>query len=176
MTGFIVLAICLVLLVIAFLGCFIHKIPGPLIAFISILIYRFGGPAGDEISTTAILLSALAVILSMVLNRAMPSWMKHLAQFGAGGKWGAILGSIAGLVVLAFLGEAIDGVFSAVAILILSFGIVPFAFAYLGEFIARKDARVALKPALASYLTYLTGMIINLVVCGYCVYAMFMVD
>lgn len=176
MGDIIVIAISVLLLIIAFVGCFVHKVPGPLIALISILIFRFGCDAGEVVSTTAILLCVLAVILSMVLNHLMPKLTKRLAQFGAGGKWGAVLGSLLGLILLASFPDTFDSFFGAVAMLILCLGVLPYGFAFLGELIARKNAAAALKPAFASYLTYLSGLIINLAVCFYCVYTMFMVN
>lgn len=158
-----------VLIAIGFIGCFVHKIPGPLLAFAGILVFHFGN--GSCISTTALILCAVAVIISMVLGHYMPKITKRIHEFGKGGKAGAIIGSLLGLIAIAGAGSAdIDtGLF--IVFIITGLVIIPFAFAYIGEMIARKSAKEALMPAVAAYITYFTGMVIKLAVCAYCIYA-----
>ena len=177
MTEILILVFCVLLFIIGFIGCFVHKIPGPLIAFIGILIYRFAGAGGDAISASALVLCAVAVVLSMILTHHAPKLTKKIAKFGKGGTWGSIVGSLLGLALLASVSEdAMDGFFPALLMLIVAFGVIPFALSYLFEFASRKDAKAALMPAVAAYVTFLSGMLIKLAVCVYCVYAVFTAD
>lgn len=177
MSEILILVFCVLLFIIGFIGCFVHKIPGPLIAFIGILVYRFAGAGGDAISGSALALCAVAVVLSMILTHFSPKLTKKIAKFGKAGTWGSIVGSLLGLAVLATASEDfMDGFFPVLLMLVVAFAVIPFALSYLFEFAARKDAKGALMPAVAAYVTFLSDMLIKLAVCVYCVYAVFTAD
>lgn len=90
-------------------------------------------------SGSALFLCALAVVLSMVLDRKMPQITKFISKFGKGGKWGCILGSFVGLLLMIGMKNYLNEVFVTILIVVLSFVVIPFALAYTFETIANKS-------------------------------------
>ena len=167
--SFVWIAIGILLIALAFIGCFVQKFPGPLAAFVGILIANFG--ADLNISASALIICALAVVLSMVLNRFLPKITARIHEFGKAGKWGSVIGSVIGVIVLLWGGSEVDSLGAVIAFILLGLGVIPFAFCYLFELISRKNVQAALMPATAAYVTFLCGTLIKLTVCIYCVYA-----
>ena len=134
--SFVWIAICILLIALAFIGCFVQKFPGPLAAFVGILIANFG--ADLNISASALIICALAVVLSMVLNRFLPKITARIHEFGKAGKWGSVIGSVIGVIVLLWGGSEVDSLGAVIAFILLGLGVIPFAFCYLFELISRK--------------------------------------
>lgn len=163
------------LIAIGFIGCFIHKFPGPVTAFIGMLIFIFGMKV-NPIPWVGIVICVILLVITAVANKKfIPLIAKQISEFGKGGKWGAIIGSILGLIIIvfSFMGtaaaeESKNGLL--ILLLIIGFGVIPFVAALIGETVSRKNMSQALKPATAAYLTYLLSMILKLIVCVYCVY------
>ncbi len=156
------------LIAIGFLGCFIHKFPGPVMAFIGMLVFIFG--TGIPVPWVGIVICVLLLIITALANKKFIPWVaKQISDFSNGGKWGAIIGSLIGLLVIAH-GANSDSNGMKVLLALLGFGVIPFCTALLGEFASRKDMGQSLKPAAAAYLTYLMSMILKLAVCCYAVY------
>lgn len=167
-TGIIV-AISIVLIAIGFLGCFIHKFPGPIMAFIGMLVFIFGSKMPSSlIPWTGIIISAIAILVTMFANKKISLITKQISEFGNAGKWGAIVGSIIGLLILLAAKSSSTAVLILIGILAL--GVIPFCLSWCFEGIARKDFGKALKPGLAAYLTYFLSMILKLAVCCFCLY------
>ncbi len=121
------------------------------------------------VSWGAIILSALMVAASMILNRKLPEITKKLHEFGAAGKWGATIGSLIGLILFLNIMNPLQ-VGSVILALILFLVVCPFAGAYIGELIVRKDPQAALAPAGAAYVTYLCTTIVKLAAVALTVY------
>lgn len=163
------------LIVFGFIGCFIHKFPGPLTAFIGMLLFIFGMKV-QSIPWLGIVICVVLLVIAMLANKKfIPLIAKQISEFGKGGKWGAIIGSIIGLIIIlagslgvAATDESKNGLL--ILMLIIGFGVIPYATALIGEWASRKNISQALKPATAAYLTYLLSMILKLIVCVYCVY------
>ncbi len=157
------------LIAIGFLGCFIHKFPGPVMAFIGMLVFIFGTQV-PVVPWVGIVICVLLLIITALANKKFIPWVaKQISDFSNGGKWGAIIGSLIGLLVIAH-GANSDSNGMKVLLVLLGFGVIPFCSALLGEFASRKDMGQSLKPAAAAYLTYLMSMILKLAVCCYAVY------
>lgn len=167
MSEILILVLSVFLIAVGFVGCFVHKIPGPLIAYIGLLVFHFSS-GGDILSGSALFLCALAVVLSMVLDRKMPQITKFISKFGKGGKWGCILGSFVGLLLMIGMKNYLNEVFVTILIVVLSFVVIPFALAYTFETIANKSPKLALMPAVAAYVSFFAGMLVKLGVCVYC--------
>ena len=155
---------------IGFLGCFIHKFPGPVTAFIGMLIFIFG----LKISApwTGILMCAILLIITAICNKkVIPYITTKISELGNGGKWGAVIGSLIGIFAIAASGNQDKSMM--VTTILLAFVVLPLGLAFCGESISRKSISAAVKPATAAYLTYLLSMLLKVAVCCYCVYVMF---
>ena len=67
------------------LGCFINKIPGPLLAFLGLLIQMWMCNVGVEM--WALILTAVLVVVSMVQRNLFPKsvkWFQTLARLAVG--------------------------------------------------------------------------------------------
>lgn len=151
--------IAIVLIALGFLGCFVNKIPGPLLAFIGILLPVLFGDVNADI-WMLVLIGVLVVVSMIVSAKFLPKLGAMVSPFGKAGSWGTTIGSLFGLI-----GIGVAGSMSPVATLILSFVAFPYGFAFLFEFISKKSAGVALKSAGGAYITFLVGTVLKLTVC-----------
>lgn len=148
----------IVLMALGFLGCFVNKIPGPLVAFIGLLLVKFA--AGLDISFGIIALCAALVIISMIINaKLVPSLVAKLHPYGKGGSWGAFLGSLIGLIVM-MSADVIVGAIIMVAL--------PYMFAWLFELISTKSVKECSKRALSALVVFLVSTVIKLAVVATC--------
>ena len=155
------------LVCLGFLGCFISKFPGPVTAFIGMLIFIFG--LSMPIPWTGIIMCIILLVITAICNKkVIPYITTKISEFSNGGKWGAIIGSLLGLLII--VGSHDES--KMIIAFILAFVVLPFGFALCGESLSRKSFSTAVKPATAAYLTYLLSMLLKLAVCCYCVYVM----
>lgn len=154
------------LIAIGFLGCFIHKFPGPVTAFVGMLIFIFGTEM--HVPWTGIIMCAILLAITAICNKkVIPYIATRISEFGNAGKWGAVLGSLIGFLLLVGSGGEDE---SMAIYLLLAFVVFPFGFAFCCESVSRKSITKAIKPASAAYLTYLLSMLLKLAVCCYSVY------
>ena len=157
---------------IGLIGCFVYKIPGPILTFIGILILQFGTDI-EPFTTTALILCAIAVILCKVLEKLAPKLISKLQKFGKGGKRGTMYGSILGLILVILTGGNSDSTGLIITMVIVGLLILPFLLSVLGEFISNKDFSLALKSGSAAFANYLANSLLQLAVCAYCIYTAF---
>lgn len=142
----VIFIIAFVLLFLGLLGSMIPGLPGPPFSYIGILLIHFF--TGSQFSTSFLLTWAVIVILVFLLDYFMQVW--GVKKFGGGRK--AILGTFLGL----FLGL----LFPPVGILI-----GPFCGAFIGAFLeVRGDNNRAFKIAIGSFIGFVTGTILKLVI------------
>lgn len=155
------------LIAVGILGCFIHKFPGPVVAFAGMLLFVFGLGV-DPKPWLGISICAVLLIITAICNKkVIPYITTKISEFSSNAKWGAVLGSLIGLLcLLGFHGSTTE----VIIVLILAFGILPFGFAYLFEGLKRKNFATALMPATAAYVTYLLSTLLKLAVCFYGIY------
>ena len=153
-----------------FLGCFINRIPGALISFIGILTLHFGTDV--DFSTKALVLVGVLTAIATLFAKHIPSIVSRIHEIGKAGKWGSILGSLGGMIILVGAGSDME-TFKAILLLITAFVILPFGFSFLFELVSKKDLKEALITASASYVSYLLSVLLNLGICCYGVYAAF---
>lgn len=167
---FLIIALSVILIGIGFIGCFVHKIPGPAIAFAGMLLFIFGTDV--PVPWTGIIICVVLLIALWAATKYfIPTITTKISEFGKGGKWGATIGSILGLLVILSFNYHFDlGPVGIVFTYILAFFILPFGLALLFETNSRKSLEAALKPATAAYLTYLLGLMLKLAICVYCIY------
>lgn len=150
--------VAILLMCLGFLGCFVNKIPGPLFAFIGLLIAKL--VADLPISWGIIALCAVLVIASMVVNsKYVPQLAAKLYPYGKGGKWGTFVGSLIGLLI-ALKASAVFGIIFMLAL--------PYGLAWSFEFMGNKDAKEAGKRAASAFTVYLVSTVIKLAVVYIC--------
>lgn len=173
-TPLLVLSTCFLLIGVGFLGCFVHELPGPVIAFIGMLVFIFGMKI-TVVPWGAIVLCLAMLILSYIAEKKLiPYIAEKISDYGSAAKWGAIIGSLIGL--LSFLNVLFNmdadfdlesGLVILIIALVVCFGLLPFGCALLFESNSRKSVTLALKPATAAYATYVMGLVLKLLVCFY---------
>ena len=139
------------LCLIAIIGSLLPLLPGPPIAFAGLLLQQFREP--DPFDTKTLLIFAGVVVVSLVLDFLIP--ILSTKKFGGTkyGVWGCTLGFIAAF----WLGP-------------LGVIIGPFVGAFLGEMIAGQDSSKSLKAAFGSFVGFLLGSFLKLVVCFFMLY------
>ncbi|PDH48965.1 MAG: hypothetical protein CND86_01210 [Bacteroidetes bacterium MED-G21] len=148
----VIFIIAFVLLILGLLGSMIPGLPGPPLSFIGILLIHFF--TGTQFSTSFLLTWAVIVVLVFLLDYFMQVW--GVKKFGGGRK--AILGTFLGL----FMGL----LFPPVGLLI-----GPFIGAFIGALIeVQGDNTRALNVAIGSFIGFVTGTILKLVVSSVLLY------
>lgn len=161
-----------ILIFIAFLGCFISRFPGPILAFGAILIAKLFMKAGELISWGNVIVIAVLVAASIVLNRLIPQWGKKLTPYGKSASTGAIVGSILALILsLAFAEIKPAGV--AICVIILTFILLTFLFAFAFEYIKQKDVLGSAKASGSATVVYVCTTLVKLITVFYSVFLMF---
>lgn len=170
MMEFIFIALGFLLMAFGLLGCFVYKIPGPILSFLGILVLQFGTDI-EPFSTTSLIICAIAVILCKILEKQAPKLISKIHTFGRGGKIGCMLGSFIGIGVIAATSDAAKDMIWLMYIVGLV--VIPFALAVLFEFISNKDWNVSLKSGAAAWTNYLVNTLLQLAISIYCLYEAF---
>lgn len=166
-------ALFILLIAIALLGCFIHRFPGPILAFAAILMAKFCMKAGALISWGAIVIIAILVAACFFINKQLPKITQKLGTYGKAANWGTLLGSVVAIIFMAIL--PIANPYVALIVLLLFMIIFPFGFATLFEYNAQKDWNKAMISARSATVTYVCSTVLKLVTVIYSIYLMFTV-
>jgi uncharacterized protein len=136
----------IVLAIVAIFGSILPLLPGPPIAYIGLLLQQLR--ADKPFSTTFLVIWGVIVAVSLVLDYLIPIW--GTKKFGGTryGVWGCTLGFIAAF----WLGP-------------LGIIIGPLLGAFIGEMIAQNNSTIALRAALGSFIGFLAGSFLKLVLC-----------
>lgn len=135
-----------------FIGCIIPMIPGPPLSYIAILILHFTGNA--TFSTGFLVFWAVMVVVVAAIDYIIPAYGTKKLGGSKRGIWGSVAGLIVGMIFFPPLGIIIG----------------PLLGAFLGELSAGKDSNKAFISALGSFLGFLFGTILKLIVSGYLAY------
>tara|TARA_Y100000385_G_scaffold286493_1_gene348609 strand:- start:1103 stop:1582 length:480 start_codon:yes stop_codon:yes gene_type:complete len=148
----VIFIIAFVLLVLGVLGSLIPGLPGPPLSFIGILLIHFF--TGTHFSISFLLTWAFIVILVFLLDYFMQVW--GVKKFGGGRK--ATIGT--------FLGLFVGFLFPPIGLLI-----GPFFGAFIGALLEVQDDNTrAFKVAIGSFIGFVTGTILKLVVSSVLLY------
>ena len=128
------------------LGCFIPVLPGPPLAYISLLLLQLSEE--KPFTLQFLVIWALAVLVVTVLDYVIPP----LATKKLGGSRKGVVGSTIGIIAGIFI-------FPPWGIIIF-----PFLGALVGEMMSGQEHRLALKAAMGSFLGFITGVLLKLVV------------
>lgn len=146
----VVLAIlaCLCLLV-GLIGCVVPALPGPPISYVGLLLLQWSGYGG--FSTQFLVIFAVVVVVVTVLDFYLPAWMTKRYGGSRAAQVGSILGLVVGMLVIPPVGIILG----------------PFLGALVGELIHdRTDTAAAFKAAFGSFMAFMLGTGLKLIVCG----------
>lgn len=136
----------IILIVVGIVGSFLPLLPGPPIAYGGLLIQLFREP--DPFTSKFLWIWAALVVASLIFDYVIPAW--GTKKFGGTryGVWGATLGFL-----LAFW--------------IGPWGVVlgPFIGAFAGEMIAGQDSKKSLRAAWGSFVGFLLGSLLKIILC-----------
>jgi len=140
------ISIGIILIVIGIVGSLLPLLPGPPIAYAGLLIQLFREP--DPFPSKFLWIWAGIVVVSLILDYMIPIW--GTKKFGGTkyGAWGCTLGFL-----LAFwMGP---------------WGVVigPFVGAFAGEMIGGQNSKKSFRAALGSFVGFLLGSFLKLVIC-----------
>ena len=136
------------LVVVGFIGCVIPAIPGPILAYVAMILISIPG-GWALIPVWLLVLLGAGAIVATVLDNIMPALSSKKAGAGKAGVWGSILGMIAG------------SFFTPIGTIIGAF-----VGALLGEMIFNRENQKPLKAALGVFKGTMLGILIKLVVTG----------
>lgn len=142
----------ILLLIIGLIGCIIPMIPGPPIAYLSLIALHFSDKASFSIKQLFIWL--LLVIIIQVGDYFIP--MLGVKKFGGSkwGNWGCLIGTLIGVVLFAPWGIIIG----------------PFLGAFIGELLSGKATDLAFKAGFGAFIGFLFGTILKISLCGWFVF------
>jgi uncharacterized protein YqgC (DUF456 family) len=144
----------IILLLAGIVGCILPFLPGPPLCFLALLVQQFNS---EPVFTTRFMWIWAGITLFVVLlEYIIPAY--GTKRFGGTkyGMWGSTIGLIAGL----WFGP-------------LGIVIGPFVGAFIGEILATQDSATALRSAWGSFVGFLVGTLLKLIVC--CVMGWYMI-
>lgn len=146
--------VALVVILVGIVGCIIPAVPGPPISFLGVLIVHW--TASEQFTNDFLWLWGLLVVAVTALDYIVPIW--GTKKFGGSkyGTWGSMIGLIIGLF------------FGPIGIII-----GPFLGAFIGELIYGRDQKDAFRSGLGSFIGFLFGTGLKLMVSGFLTYYYF---
>ncbi len=135
----------IILLLVGIVGCVLPVLPGQILAWASLLMLQF--KSDPAFTAKFIALWALITAGVTILDYIVPLWGTKKLGGSKYGIWGAALGLLLGVF------------FSPIGLIA-----GPFAGAFVGEMIAGKDSNTAFKSGLGSFIGFLTGTLLKLVI------------
>jgi len=138
----------IILILIGIIGCIIPGIPGPPIAYVGILVQVF--KTENPFTTKFLIIWAVITVAVSILDYVVPAI--GTKKFGGSkrGIWGSIIGLFVGIFFFPPIGLIIG----------------PFLGAFLGELTGGKETQSALKAGFGSFIGFITGVALKLVVTG----------
>lgn len=146
-TNTLVLIIVVILMLVGIAGIIFPVLPGTGLIFVAIAAY--GWYEGfNLISVKYLVVMGALTVLAMTLSYLSTLWGAKYTGAGKGGMWGALLGLMVGIFVLPPAGLVLG----------------PWIGAFLGEYLAHKDAKKALLAGAGAVLGLFSGMLVHLII------------
>ena len=144
----ILISLGIILTITGILGCILPFMPGPPLNYAAILLLHF--TTGFQFSNRFLIIWAIVTVAVVVFDYIIPVW--GTKKFGGSkqGVWGSVIGLIAGMFFFPPFGIIIG----------------PFVGAVAGEIIAGKNSKDALKSGFGSFVGFVTGTLLKLIVSG----------
>jgi uncharacterized protein len=138
-----------ILMIAGVFGCFLPALPGPPLNYAGLILAHLSRFCEFDISTLVII--GIITVVVLLLDYIVPVW--GTKKFGGSkyGTWGSIIGLIIGLFFISIGPFGLVGIIGG-----------PFLGAYIGEMIARKNNRDALRAAFGSFIGFLAGTFMKL--------------
>jgi uncharacterized protein YqgC (DUF456 family) len=130
-----------------FVGCIAPVLPGPPLAIAALILFKLG-PFGAQISWTAVCIFCAFAVITVISDYVVPALGAKKFGGTSAGVWGAAFGVFV-------------GIFFLPAGIILG----PFLGALAGELIAGKNAKRSLKAAFGTFIGFLFGVGLKLILC-----------
>jgi len=146
----------IILLLAGIAGCIIPFLPGPPLAYGSLILMQIS--SYRPFSEKFLVIWALVTLLVVIADYYIPIWGTQKFGGTKGGVWGATIGLLIGMFFFPPLG-LIAG---------------PFIGAFVGEMINKNDSRKALRSAIGSFIGFVAGTVMKLgisIVMGYYFFA-----
>jgi uncharacterized protein YqgC (DUF456 family) len=137
------------------IGSVIPGIPGPPVAYIGLLIQVF--KTDNPFTPRFLIIWALITIAASILDYIVPAIGTRKFGGSKRGVWGSIIGLFAGIFFFPPIGLVVG----------------PFLGAFLGELTGGKETQDALKAGFGSFMGFLAGTTLKLVVTGVMAYYFF---
>ena len=135
----------IILLLVGIVGCVLPVLPGQILAWASLLMLQL--KSDPPFTAKFIVLWAFITAGVTILDYIVPLWGTKKLGGSKYGIWGAAFGLLVGMF------------FPPIGLII-----GPFAGAFIGEMIKGKDSNTALKSGLGSFIGFLTGTLLKLIV------------
>jgi len=142
----------IILLLVGIAGCIIPFLPGPPLAYGSLILMQIS--SYEPFTEIFLVIWALVTTLIVIADYYIPIW--GTKKFGGtkGGVWGATVGLVIGIFFFPPLGLIVG----------------PFIGAFIGELINNQDSTKALRSAIGSFIGFVAGTMMKLgisIVMGY---------
>lgn len=173
MQEIILLVLFFLLVFIAFLGCFIQRFPGPILALIGIVMAKLFTKLGSNLDWINIAIIGVLVVVCYLINKQIPKLAQKLGKYGKPATRGTLLGSIvAFIIVLVMINQGANQYISLALIFCLMISL-PFIFATLFEYLSQKDWNTAIVSGRSATVSYFCSTLLKLVTVIYSVYILF---
>ena len=142
----------IILLLVGLVGCVLPIIPGPPMAYLSLVALHFTDKA--SFSTKQLVIWLLLVIIVQVTDYFIP--MMGVKKLGGSrwGNWGCLFGTLIGVIFFPPWGIIIG----------------PFAGAFAGELLSGKSAHLAFKAGFGAFVGFLFSTVLKITLCGWFVF------
>ena len=142
----ILIALGIILLLAGIIGCFLPILPGPPLCFLALLIQQVSDP--PLFTVRFIIVWGVIALVVSILDYVIPVYGTRRVGGTKYGIWGCTIGLLVGLW------------FGPVGIII-----GPFLGALAGELFGGRDAGNAMRSAFGSFIGFLVGTLLKLIVC-----------
>jgi uncharacterized protein YqgC (DUF456 family) len=132
-------------MVIGIIGCLMPALPGPPLSYAGLILLQL--TSIHPFSTRFLIIYGILTALALVIDYVIPIYGTKKLQGTTYGIWGSAIGLIIGMLFFSPLGIIIG----------------PLLGAFLGELVAGKDIKRAMKSSLGSLIGFLAGTAIKLV-------------
>lgn len=137
----IIITIGIILLVIGLVSCVLPPLPGPPIAYISLLIAYFGLNKTEDVPVWLLITYAIIILIVLIVDYFIPVWSTKKFGGTKAGIRGCFIGIVVGIIFAPFGG--------------ISIIICPFLGAMIGELIDGQKFSLAIKSGIGSFIGFL---------------------